>query len=145
MLLLYSAMSRYYITLFLGMVGNVGLWGLQGSSRTSNNVHTPNLSSHLGFPVAQTVRNLCAVQECMLSCWVMSISWRPHGLWSDSLLCPSDSPSKNTGVGCHSFPQGIFLTQGSKPGLLHCRWSLYCLNHQGSPFDGLGICMLLMS
>ena len=30
-----------------------------------------------------------------------------------------DSPGKNTGVGCHSLPQGIFLTQGSNAGLLH--------------------------
>ena len=34
------------------------------------------------------------------------------------LLCPSDSPSKNTGVGCHALLQGIFLTQGSNPRLL---------------------------
>ena len=30
-----------------------------------------------------------------------------------------DSPGKNTGVGCHALPQGIFQTQGSNPGLLH--------------------------
>ena len=30
-----------------------------------------------------------------------------------------DSPGKNTGVGCHALPQGIFRTQGSNPGLLH--------------------------
>ena len=33
------------------------------------------------------------------------------------LLCPWDSPGKNTGVGCHALFQGIFLTQGSNPGL----------------------------
>ena len=32
--------------------------------------------------------------------------------------------------------QGIFPTQGLNPGLLHCRWILYCLSHQGSPRDG---------
>ena len=36
--------------------------------------------------------------------------------------------------GCHSLLQGIFLTQGSNPGLLHCREILYRLSHQGSPF-----------
>ena len=36
-----------------------------------------------------------------------------------------DSPDKNTGVGCHSLLQGIFLTQRSNPGLLHCRKILY--------------------
>ena len=29
--------------------------------------------------------------------------------------------------------QGIFPTQGLNPGLLHCRWTLYRLSHQGSP------------
>ena len=36
--------------------------------------------------------------------------------------------------GLHFLLQGIFLTQGSNPGLLHCRQMLYHLNHQGSPF-----------
>ena len=34
------------------------------------------------------------------------------------LLCPWDSPYKNTGVGCHALIQGIFPTQGSNPRLL---------------------------
>ena len=34
------------------------------------------------------------------------------------LLCPWNSPGKNTGVGCHFLLQGIFLTQGSNPCLL---------------------------
>ena len=35
------------------------------------------------------------------------------------LWCIRDSPGKNTGVGCHSLLQGIFLTQGLNPHLLH--------------------------
>ena len=46
-----------------------------------------------------------------------------------------DSPDKNTGVGCHALLQGIFLPQRSNLGLLHCRWILYRLSHQGSPPD----------
>ena len=49
------------------------------------------------------------------------------------LLCPWNSPGKNNGVGCHSLLQGIFPTQGSNPGLLYCRQTLYCLSQQGSP------------
>ena len=30
----------------------------------------------------------------------------PHGLQPAKLLCPGDSPGKNTGVGCHSLLQG---------------------------------------
>ena len=51
------------------------------------------------------------------------------------LLCPWDSPGKNTGVGCHAVLQGIFPTQGSNPQLLqllHCRQILYPLSHLGS-------------
>ena len=36
-------------------------------------------------------------------------------------------------MGCHVLLQGIFPTQGSNSGLLHCRWILYHLNHQESP------------
>ena len=34
------------------------------------------------------------------------------------LLCPLDSPGKNTGVGCHALLQRTFLTQGLNPHLL---------------------------
>ena len=44
-----------------------------------------------------------------------------------------DSPGKNTGVGYHTFLQGIFPTQGSNPGLPYYRQILYHLSHQGSP------------
>ena len=40
---------------------------------------------------------------------------------------------QNTGVGSLSLLQGIFPTQGSSPGLLHCRQILYQLSHKGSP------------
>ena len=54
--------------------------------------------------------------------------WDPHGLYS-----PWNSPGQNTGVGSHSILQGIFPTQGSNPGLPHCRQILYQLSHKGSP------------
>ena len=40
-----------------------------------------------------------------------------------------DSPGRNTGVGCHALLQGIFPTQGSNPGLPHCRQILYHQSH----------------
>ena len=64
---------------------------------------------------------------------VVSNSLWPHGLQPTMLLCPWNSAGRNTGVGCHFLLQGIFPTQGSKPGLPHCRWILYQLRHQGSP------------
>ena len=58
-------------------------------------------------------------------------SWSPV-LQEDSLLSEPPGNPKNTGVGCLSLLQRIFPTQGSNPGLLHCRQILYRLSHQGS-------------
>ena len=50
------------------------------------------------------------------------------------LLCPWDSLDKNTGLCCHFFLQGIFLTQGSNPHLLLWQSDSLPLRHLGSPF-----------
>ena len=66
----------------------------------------------------------------------VSDSLEPHGLQPTRLLCPWDFPDKNTGVGCHLLLQGIFLTQGSNPTLLHLlHWQADSLplSHLGSP------------
>ena len=63
----------------------------------------------------------------------MSNSLRPHGLQLARLLCPWVFPGKNTIPGNHSLLQEIFPTQGLNLGLLHCRWILYHLSHQGKP------------
>ena len=64
-------------------------------------------------------------QSCLTLCDPMDCS--PSGSFVHG-----DSPGKNTVVGCHFLLQGIFQTQGSNPGLLHCRQFLYCLSHQGN-------------
>ena len=70
---------------------------------------------------------LCLVsQSCLTLCNPMDRS--PPGS-----PVHGDSPGKNTGVGCHALLQGIFSTQGSNPGLSHCRRILFPLSHQGSP------------
>ena len=56
---------------------------------------------------------------------VVSDSLRFHGLHS-----PWNPLDQNTGVGSLSLLQGIFPTQGSNPGLPHCRWILYQLSHK---------------
>ena len=70
----------------------------------------------------------------MLSDSVVSNSLQPHGLYPGRFLCLWNSPGKNTGVGCHALPQGIFPTQGLNPSLWNCRQVLYHLSHQGSPW-----------
>ena len=51
----------------------------------------------------------------------------------DWLYSPRNSLGQNTEVDSLSLLQGILSTQGSNPGLLHCRWILYQLSHKGSP------------
>ena len=53
----------------------------------------------------------------------------PHGLWPARLLCPWNSPGKNTGAGCHYPLQGTFLTQRQNR-------FLDCLSHQGRTHSG---------
>ena len=61
------------------------------------------------------------------SCSVVSKSLRPHGLYR-----PWNSPGQNTRVGSLSLLQGLFPTQGSNPGLPHCRQILYQLSNKES-------------
>ena len=57
------------------------------------------------------------VCECSVAS-VIYDSLQPFGLQPTRLLSPWDSPGKNTGVGCHTLLQEIFLTQGLSPPLL---------------------------
>ena len=69
------------------------------------------------YMVAQSCPTICNPMDCSPS------GSSVHG----------DSPGKNTGVGCHALLQEIISTQGSNPGLPHCRRILYHLSHQGNP------------
>ena len=70
--------------------------------------------------VAQLCLTLCNPTNCS------PLSW---------LLCPWNSPGKNTGVGCQPFSRKIFPTQGSNLGLLYGRWILYpCSGDTGLSF-----------
>ena len=63
-------------------------------------------------------------QWCLILCNAMDLRLpgsSVHGILQARIL-----------VGSHSLLHGIFLTQGSNTGLLHCRQILYRLNHQGS-------------
>ena len=60
---------------------------------------------------------------------VVSDSLQPHGLYS-----PWNSRGQNTEVDSFSFFQGIFATQGSNPGLPHCRQILYDMNQEALAF-----------
>ena len=60
---------------------------------------------------------------------IVNLNWKWKSLSHVQLfVTPRNSPGQNTGVGNLSLLQGIFPTQGSNPGRLHCRWILYQLS-----------------
>ena len=65
--------------------------------------------THSESEVAQLCPTLCDPMDCSLP------GSSVHGIL----------PGKDIGVDCYFHLQGIFLTQGSNPGLLHCRQTLY--------------------
>ena len=89
----------------------------------SNRVSIGAISS-----IVPTLWKLMGTQEWSENHSVVFNSLRPHGLYS-----PWTSPGENTGVGSLSLLQGIFPTQGSNPGLLHCRQILLPVEPQGKP------------
>ena len=92
--------------------------------------HMPSLWSRFSFKLSFTELGSC-------SCSATSDSLQAYGLWPARILCPWNSPGKNIGVGCCFLLQVIFPTQGSNPGLPHCRQILYHLSHRGSPYEEL--------
>ena len=63
-------------------------------------------------------------------------------LQEDSLPSKSPGKSMDTRVVSLSLPQGIFLTQESNWGLLHCKQILYQLSYQESPLYSLDLTYL---
>ena len=81
--------------------------------------------------LSKPARSICKrfVKSESEICSVVSDSLRPYGLHN-----PWNSPGQNTGVGSFFLLQGIFPTQGSNPGLPHCRQILYQLRHREAQF-----------
>ena len=90
--------------------------------------------SHQGSPNSFLVdfKNLTDYSVCLViqSC---STLWDPIDCSPPGSSVHGDSSGKKTGVGCHALLKGIFPTQGSNPGLPHCKGILYYLSHEGSP------------
>ena len=85
---------------------------------------------HESYPAFTVFKGLLRMPSLSESGSVVSNSLQPYGLSQPIRpLCPWNSPGQNTGVGSLSLLQGVFSTQGLKPGLLHCRRILYQLSH----------------
>ena len=76
------------------------------------------------------VNNTMKSSVCVCVCVCVSLSRVCLFVTPARLLCPWNSPGKNTGVDCHSLPQRIFPTQGLNPCLLHHRQILYHLSYR---------------
>ena len=64
-------------------------------------------------------------KRCRLDLWVRKIPWRMELQPTPVFLAGEFHGQRRlVEVGCYFLLQGIFLTQGSNPSLLHCRWSL---------------------
>ena len=86
------------------------------ASQVSSSKHLRDNTHPSEVKVPQSCPTLCDPMDCI-------------GIL---LYSPWNSPGQNAGVGSLSLLQGIFPTQGSNPGLPHCRWILYQLSHKGS-------------
>ena len=75
--------------------------------------HTNNCSA----PVGVLYVRACVRTQSLIMSDSFAIPW----LQPSTLLCPWNSPGKNTRVGCHALLQGIFSTQGSNLVLLALR------------------------
>ena len=79
------------------------------------------------------------VRACMCVCSIASVvsnSLQLYGLEATRLLFPRDSPSNNTGVGCHALLQGISQPRDQTCGFCMLVDSLP-LSHLGRPRVGL--------
>ena len=113
--------KRHFINLKRFCTGRATLKERQRQPSEWENKHL-QLKLEINF---QTCKVLTQWKWKLLSGVRLSVT---HGLYS-----PWNSPGRNTGLGSLSLLQGIFPTQGSNPGLLHCRQILYQLSHKGSP------------
>ena len=99
---------------------------LRSSFLPSRSTQSTELSSPCYIAASYCAVLCLAAQLCLTLCNPMDCSLPGSSVHGNS-------PGKNTEVGCHALLQGIFLTQGSNPGLPHYTPILCCLSHQGSP------------
>ena len=103
----------FQVGLFHSVMGICFFRSFHGFLMLNNIVWTCH--SSYTYPLKKSEVKVKVAQSCPTLC--------------DPMDCPRSSPGQNTGVGSLSLLQGIFPTQGSNPGLPHCRRILYQLSH----------------
>ena len=100
------------------------LWSPKGKGRRSGMNQEYEINRYILLYIKQII--VLVTQSCPTLCNPMDCSLPSpsvHGILQANILEWVAT----------SFSREIFLTQGSNPGLLHCRQILYCLSHPGSP------------
>ena len=120
------------LEIFLPGLGTA-LRASQDTSPWTHEMWEPSFGTWIVSTVADT--HYLALNLCEILCAKLLQLWpthlQPHGLQSTRLLCPWNSPGKNTGVGCCALLQGIFPTQGSNSYLSHLHdWQVSSLPHE---------------
>ena len=118
------------------------MFQLQTSKTSSESwLHPPGAASSRGLQSRQVPQAESRAPEGTRAptlfyfhfCTIYCVKWkslsRVRFFVGIGLYSPWNSPGQNIGVGSHSLLQGIFPTQGSNPGLLHCGQILYQLSH----------------
>ena len=116
-------------------------WSSSGSECSTADPHILNLSPHLSSYQWRFATETAGSNPGNLysSSWIFSLSeTESHSVLSEflsahGLYSPWNPPGQKSGVGSLFLLQGIFPTQGSNPGLPHCRQILYQLSRTGSP------------
>ena len=108
----------------------ISFW--RGLSRPRIKSTSPALAGRFFITEPPGKPHFCCVCVCVLVAQLCPTLCHPIDCSPPGSSVHADSPGKNTGVGCHALLQGIFMTQGPNPGLLHCRKILHHLSHQGN-------------
>ena len=95
--------------------------------RKQANIHSL-FSFHFGYLKQKSQNFVCKVKSCS----VVHYAFWPCGLQPSRLVCPQDSPGKNTEVSSLSLLEGVFPTQGLNLCSLHWQAFSLPLSHQGS-------------
>ena len=130
--------------------------GLEGVNCHLKNLSSEDLSSTDALKMCEGSELIYSGQK-IIEITLPSVSEGPHflcvcaqsrlTLWAPwtvatRLRCPWNFPGKNTGVGCHFQPHGIFPTQGSNRSLLHWQADSLPPCHLGFPIPNKGTCYL---
>ena len=109
-------MSSTYLRLLLFLLGIlIPAWN--SSSLAFHMMYSAYKLNKQGDNIQPYCTPFPVLSQSVVSCNILTavcvsyslICLRPHGLYPARLLCPWNSPGKNTGVGCHSLLQGIVV------------------------------------